>query len=61
MAGIIIEGPLEAIPTQALRRQFEVNVIGPVALTQALLPLLAKSPRDRRFGSGSSRCGRRAI
>ena len=43
MAGIIIEGPLEAIPTQALRRQFEVNVIGPVALTQALLPLLAKA------------------
>ncbi|HEY4807623.1 MAG TPA: SDR family NAD(P)-dependent oxidoreductase, partial [Roseiarcus sp.] len=43
MAGIIIEGPLEAIPTPALRRQFEVNVIGPVALTQALLPLLAKT------------------
>jgi NAD(P)-dependent dehydrogenase (short-subunit alcohol dehydrogenase family) len=43
MAGIIIEGPLEAVPTQALRRQFEVNVIGPVALTQALLPLLAKA------------------
>ncbi len=43
MAGIIIEGPLEAIPTQALRRQFEVNVIGPVALTQALAPLLAKA------------------
>jgi NAD(P)-dependent dehydrogenase (short-subunit alcohol dehydrogenase family) len=43
MAGIIIEGPLEAIPPQALRRQFEVNVIGPVALTQGLLPLLAKT------------------
>ena len=43
MAGIIVEGPLEAIPMQALRRQFEVNVIGPVALTQALLPLLAKA------------------
>ena len=41
MAGIIVEGPLEAIPTQALRRQFEVNVIGPVALTQAVLPMLA--------------------
>ncbi len=43
MAGIIVEGPLEAIPTQALRRQFEVNVIGPVALTQAVLPMLAKA------------------
>src|ERR1700722_13809282 len=43
MAGIMVEGPLEAIPTQALRRQFEINVIGPVALTQALLPLLAKA------------------
>jgi NAD(P)-dependent dehydrogenase (short-subunit alcohol dehydrogenase family) len=43
MAGIIIEGPLEAVPLAALRRQFEVNVIGPVALIQALLPLLAKA------------------
>lgn len=43
MAGIIVEGPLEALPTQALRRQFEVNVVGPVALTQALLPLIAKT------------------
>jgi NAD(P)-dependent dehydrogenase (short-subunit alcohol dehydrogenase family) len=43
MAGIIVEGPLEALPPQALRRQFEVNVVGPVALTQALLPLIAKA------------------
>jgi NAD(P)-dependent dehydrogenase (short-subunit alcohol dehydrogenase family) len=43
MAGIIVEGPLEGLPTQALRRQFEVNVVGPVALTQALLPLLARA------------------
>jgi NAD(P)-dependent dehydrogenase (short-subunit alcohol dehydrogenase family) len=43
MAGIMVEGPLEAIPTHALRRQFEINVIGPVALTQALLPLVAKA------------------
>jgi NAD(P)-dependent dehydrogenase (short-subunit alcohol dehydrogenase family) len=43
MAGIIVEGPLEALPPQALRRQFEINVVGPVALTQALLPLIAKA------------------
>ncbi len=43
MAGFIIEGPLEAVPAEAIRRQFEVNVIGPVTLTQALLPLLAKA------------------
>lgn len=41
MAGIIIEGPLEGLPVPALRRQFEVNVVGPLALTQALLPLMA--------------------
>jgi len=43
MAGIIIEGPLEAVPPQAIRRQFEINVIGPVTLTQSLLPLIAKA------------------
>ncbi len=43
MAGIIVEGPLEAIPPEDLRRQFEVNVFGPCALTQAVLPLLKRS------------------
>src|SRR5262245_45610734 len=28
MAGVIVEGPLEAIPPADLRRQLEINVIG---------------------------------
>jgi NAD(P)-dependent dehydrogenase (short-subunit alcohol dehydrogenase family) len=42
-AGIAVPGPLEALPIDALRRQFEVNVIGQVAVTQAFLPLLRKA------------------
>ena len=43
MAGIIVEGPLEAISPAGLRRQLEINVVGPFALTQALLPLLKQA------------------
>jgi NAD(P)-dependent dehydrogenase (short-subunit alcohol dehydrogenase family) len=39
-AGIAIGGPLEVLPTAELRRQFEVNVIGALALVQAFLPHL---------------------
>jgi NAD(P)-dependent dehydrogenase (short-subunit alcohol dehydrogenase family) len=39
-AGLVVQGPVEALPSHALRRQFEVNVIGQVAVTQAFLPLL---------------------
>lgn len=39
-AGIVVQGPIELVPLKALRRQFEVNVIGTVAVTQAFLPLL---------------------
>lgn len=42
-AGIAVPGPLEMVPIEALRRQFEVNVIGQVAVTQAFLPLLRKA------------------
>jgi NAD(P)-dependent dehydrogenase (short-subunit alcohol dehydrogenase family) len=41
-AGIARLGPLELLPIDAVRRQFEVNVIGLVAVTQAFLPLLRK-------------------
>ena len=39
-AGIVVAGPLEILPLGELRRQLEVNVIGPIAVTQAMLPLL---------------------
>jgi NAD(P)-dependent dehydrogenase (short-subunit alcohol dehydrogenase family) len=39
-AGIGIGGPLELVPAEDLRRQFDVNVFAQVAVTQALLPSL---------------------
>jgi len=42
-AGIAVAGPLEYLPLQELRRQLEVNVVGQLAVTQALLPKLRAS------------------
>jgi len=42
-AGIGYGGPLELVPIDDLRKQLEVNVLGPVALTQALLPALRRA------------------
>jgi NAD(P)-dependent dehydrogenase (short-subunit alcohol dehydrogenase family) len=42
-AGIALAIPLEFIPLKELRRQFEVNVIGQVGVTQAFLPHLRRS------------------
>src|SRR5215213_5395948 len=39
-AGIAVAAPLEYLPIDRLRQQLEVNLIGQVAVTQALLPLL---------------------
>lgn len=39
-AGIANAAPLEFVPIDDLRYQLEVNVVGQVAVTQALLPLL---------------------
>lgn len=45
-AGISVAGPLELLPLTEVRTQFEVNVIGTLAVTQALLPSL-RSARGR--------------
>jgi NAD(P)-dependent dehydrogenase (short-subunit alcohol dehydrogenase family) len=42
-AGIAVAGPMEFLPIDDLRSQFEVNVLGQVAVTQAFLPLLRES------------------
>ena len=39
-AGVSIGGPLEFLPMSEFKRQFEINVIGLVSMTQALLPLI---------------------
>lgn len=51
-AGITVNGPLETLPIDGLRRQLEVNVIGQVAVTQAFIPLLRKA-RGRILTTGS--------
>jgi NAD(P)-dependent dehydrogenase (short-subunit alcohol dehydrogenase family) len=42
-AGIVVEGPIEGIPLDELRRQLEVNVVGQVGVAQAVLPKLRES------------------
>ena len=39
-AGIAVSGPLEFLPIDELRRQFEVNVVGQIAVTQSMLSML---------------------
>jgi NAD(P)-dependent dehydrogenase (short-subunit alcohol dehydrogenase family) len=42
-AGVAGGGPLETIDLDAVRQTFEVNTFAPIAITQALLPLLRAS------------------
>jgi NAD(P)-dependent dehydrogenase (short-subunit alcohol dehydrogenase family) len=43
-AGVVVSGPVEGVAPDELRRQLDVNVVGQVAVTQAVLPKL----RERR-------------
>jgi NAD(P)-dependent dehydrogenase (short-subunit alcohol dehydrogenase family) len=42
-AGIAVNAPVETLPIAEWRRQFEVNLFGQIAVTQALLPTLLAS------------------
>lgn len=42
-AGVVVPGPLETVRPEELRRQFDVNVVGHLAVTQAVLPRLRES------------------
>jgi NAD(P)-dependent dehydrogenase (short-subunit alcohol dehydrogenase family) len=42
-AGVAIAGPLEVLPIEALRRQFDVNFFGTIETTQAFLPALRET------------------
>jgi NAD(P)-dependent dehydrogenase (short-subunit alcohol dehydrogenase family) len=49
-AGIAVGGPLELLAPEDLKRQFDVNVFGQVAVTQALLPALRRAHTPRGTG-----------
>jgi NAD(P)-dependent dehydrogenase (short-subunit alcohol dehydrogenase family) len=56
-AGIAVPGPIEFLPEERLRTQFEINVFGLVFVTQGCIPLLrAGKGRLINMGSIGGRC-----
>jgi len=53
-SGIVVSGPVELVPLADWRRQFEVNVIGQIAVIQSLLPILHQSEGGRIVNISSS-------
>lgn len=51
-AGVGVTAPIELVPLDELRRQFDINVIGQVAVIQAFLPLI-RAARGRIINVGS--------
>ena len=51
-AGIAVSGPLEVVKIERVRQLLEVNVIGQIAVTQAMLPML-RAARGRVVNMGS--------
>ena len=61
-AGLVIEGPLGNFDFDALQREYAVNALGPLRVTQALLPMLGSGSKiaviTSRVGSlGENRSG----
>ncbi|GGN92319.1 short-chain dehydrogenase/reductase [Streptomyces albiflavescens] len=55
-AGIMGQGPVELVPAEAWRRQFEINVIGQAAVIRGFLPALrAAGGRIVNLGAVSAR------
>jgi NAD(P)-dependent dehydrogenase (short-subunit alcohol dehydrogenase family) len=55
-AGFAVPGPVEGIPVDQLRAQFELNTIAPIALAQALMPQLRATHGRMIFvGAGQGR------
>lgn len=52
-AGVSVTGPLEQVPVEDWRRQFETNVFGVVAMTQAVLPQMRETGVGRIVMIGS--------
>ena len=50
-AGICVVGPVEFVTMEQWRRQFDVNLFGAIAVTQATLPLLRKYVTKNAMGS----------
>ncbi|HEX2413323.1 MAG TPA: SDR family oxidoreductase [Solirubrobacteraceae bacterium] len=42
-AGVAVSGPVEVVPVEEWRRQLEINLIGQVAVTRALLPAVLRA------------------
>ena len=59
-AGIAVLGPAEAIPAEQVRHQFEVNLVGPLAVARAFLPSM-RARGAGRIVNVSSILGRFAL
>ena len=53
-AAIGIMTPMETVPIAEVRRQYETNVFGLLAMTQAVLPAMRKKGKGRIINIGSS-------